>query len=150
MSDLSTTQAHGSGRGPDGKFTKGNKGGPGNPHARLMAAARMAIRKAASADDLEAIAQAMIGKAREGDVAAARLVYAYCAGKPTLPPCDPDALDRHELETMKANTGRLEDWAALEGLPAETLAEMAALDAAARQAGLLADLKGDEAMGDDA
>src|SRR5436305_1991714 len=71
-----------SGRGPNGRFTKGNPGGPGNPFARQVAAMRQEFLKAASKEDIAEIARAMIAKAKEGDVAAAKVVLQYTLGKP--------------------------------------------------------------------
>jgi hypothetical protein len=86
-----------SGRGPDGKFVKGNKGGPGNPFARKIAAMRRAFFDAVTEEDLAAIARAMIEKAKAGDVAAARLVMQYTMGKPAEA-VDPDRLDEMEWQ----------------------------------------------------
>src|SRR5262245_35774609 len=101
-----------SGRDSGGRFTTGNKGGPGNPFARQMAAMRKAIVDAVSAEDLAAITAVMVKKAREGDVAAAKLVYTYCAGK-AQPAPDPDTLDANELQVRRVNTASMEDVKAL-------------------------------------
>jgi hypothetical protein len=85
------------GRGANGRFLKGNKGGPGNPHARQVAALRQAFIAAVTADDISTIAQAMIEKARQGDVAAARLVIQYSLGRPAEA-VDPDRLDELEWQ----------------------------------------------------
>jgi hypothetical protein len=85
------------GRGSNGRFLKGNKGGPGNPHARQAAALRQAFLAAVTAEDIATIAQAMIEKARQGDVAAARLVIQYSLGRPAEA-VDPDRLDELEWQ----------------------------------------------------
>jgi hypothetical protein len=85
------------GRGSNGRFLKGNKGGPGNPHARQVAALRQAFFAAVTAEDISTIAQAMIEKARQGDVAAARLVIQYSLGRPAEA-VDPDRLDELEWQ----------------------------------------------------
>ena len=61
----------------NGRFAKGNKGGPGNPFARRTAAMRKAIIDAVTPEQLAAIAAVMVKKAQEGDVAAAKLVFSY-------------------------------------------------------------------------
>ncbi len=65
-----------------GRFVRGNRGGPGNPHARRSAALRQAMLEVVTGDDLKAIMRELIERARLGDVAAARLVLAYAVGKP--------------------------------------------------------------------
>src|SRR5262249_1693262 len=57
------------GRGPDGRFCKGNKGGPGNPYARQVAALRQAFLAAVTGEDIANIAKVMIEKAKQGDAA---------------------------------------------------------------------------------
>ena len=49
------------------------------------------------AEDLQAIVKGLIDAARQGDVAAARLVLAYSLGKPG-PTVDPDAIDLNEWQ----------------------------------------------------
>jgi hypothetical protein len=86
-----------SGRGPDGRFCKGNPGGPGNPFARAVAALRQEFLKAVTSEDISGIARAMIQKAKEGDVAAAKVVLQYTLGKPAGT-VDPDRLDEMEWQ----------------------------------------------------
>jgi hypothetical protein len=64
------------GRDANGRFTKGNPGGPGNPFARRTAAARKAFCDAVSHEDLVEIACALKEKAKAGDVQAASLLLA--------------------------------------------------------------------------
>ncbi len=80
-----------------GRFAPGNKGGPGNPHARRCAALRQAMLEVVTAADLQAIMRELIERARLGEVAAARLVLAYAIGKPDRA-VDPDTVDLHELQ----------------------------------------------------
>ena len=93
MSETNGTAA-GNGRDSSGRFATGNKGGPGNPFARRTAAMRKAFAEAVTEEDLAVIARAMKEKAAQGDVAAARIVLSYAAGKPGPSP-DPDTLDAH-------------------------------------------------------
>src|SRR6516162_3209900 len=96
----SDTEAANGGRDSSGRFTKNNPGGPGNPYARYTAAMRKAFADEATGDDLRQIARAMIDKARQGDVAAAKLVCSYTMGKP-LEGAHPDRLDADEWQNWK-------------------------------------------------
>ena len=84
----------------NGRWAKGNKGGPGNPFARQVAALRKVILDSVSEEDLLAIALALKARAKEGNVGAAKLLLAYAIGKPASSP-DPDRLDGAELEHFK-------------------------------------------------
>src|SRR5436309_14470644 len=83
-----------------GRFTHGNKGGPGNPYARQVAALRKVIINRLTEEDLLAITEALLAKAKQGSVGAAKLLLAYGIGKPTSAP-DPDRLDGQELKHFK-------------------------------------------------
>jgi hypothetical protein len=84
------------GRDAGGRFTKGNPGGPGNPFARRTAALRKAMVEAVSEEDICEIVQVMKKKAKEGDVAAAKLVLSYVVGRPAEA-ANPDSLDEDEM-----------------------------------------------------
>jgi hypothetical protein len=88
------------GRQANGRFARGNPGGPGNPFARQVAALRKVILQRVTADELLAITEALLTRAREGNVAAAKLLLGYAIGKPAATP-DPDRLDGEELEHFK-------------------------------------------------
>ena len=60
------------GRGPGGRFAKGNAGGPGNPNARHVARLRSALLKAVKPQDLKEVVAALLEAAKRGEVAAAR------------------------------------------------------------------------------
>jgi hypothetical protein len=90
------------GRDGQGRFTKGNRGGPGNPHARQVAALRRRLLDRLTTQELDAILDTLLRLAREGDVAAAKLVFQYALGKPTEAR-DPDRLDADEAEAFRAN-----------------------------------------------
>jgi len=83
-----------------GRFVRGNPGGPGNPYARQVAALRKAILNRLTEQDLLAITEALLAKAKEGSVGAAKLLLAYALGKPASAP-DPDRLDGQELKHFK-------------------------------------------------
>ena len=69
------------GRDATGRFVKGWKGGPGNPHARQVAAIRSVLMSAVSDDDLVQMVRALVKKAKGGDVLAAREVLDRMLGK---------------------------------------------------------------------
>jgi hypothetical protein len=94
------THATGAARGPDGRFAKGNPGGPGNPFARQVAALRQAALAAITPADVRAIIAKMGELALVGDVQAAKLVLAYAIGKPAGA-ADPDRLDLQEWNHFK-------------------------------------------------
>ena len=102
------------GRDSRGRFTAGNKGGPGNPFARKSAALRQAMLDAVTAEDLQAIMRQLSQKAQQGDVPAARLVLSYTVGKPDKP-VDPDTLDLHEWHQLQQNAVPNDDLLALLG-----------------------------------
>ena len=89
-----------SGRDSQGRFTKGNRGGPGNPHARRHAALRQRLLARLTAQELDAILGALVRLARGGDVDAAGLLLRYALGKPTEPR-DPDRLDAGEADPQE-------------------------------------------------
>ena len=70
------------GRNTDGRFAKGNAGGPGNPYARRVAALRRALLDCVTEDDIKAIAKAVIEEAKDGNIAAAKIIFQYTLGKP--------------------------------------------------------------------
>jgi hypothetical protein len=70
----SPAASEGEGRDQCGRFAPGNRGGTGHPFARQVAALRKAFLQGVTPEDLAAIAAALLAKAKEGDVAAAKLV----------------------------------------------------------------------------
>ncbi|HEY1859535.1 MAG TPA: hypothetical protein VGG61_04230 [Gemmataceae bacterium] len=91
-----------SGREASGRFAKGNTGGPGNPFARKTAALRRAFCEAVTEDDVRSLAQQLLVKAREGDLAAVKVLFAYAIGRPTEA-VDPDTLDLDEWQLFLRN-----------------------------------------------
>jgi hypothetical protein len=137
------------GHDAQGRFTKGNRGGPGNPFARRTAALRQAFYEAITEEDMRAIAGELIVQARLGDKAAIKLVLAYVLGKPTAP-ADPDTLDVQEWQLWQQQTNiRAKDAAAINnGITAEMACTIARTtvplvqqaEAAQMQANLMAGL----------
>jgi hypothetical protein len=70
------------GRDEKGRFAKGNPGGPGNPHARQASRYRELFAATVTEDDFRAIVQALVTRAKEGDIIAAREVLNRIIGKP--------------------------------------------------------------------
>jgi hypothetical protein len=111
-----------SGRDGKGRFARGNKGGPGNPFNRRVAALRQLLLERVSDEDLGAIIDRLVEKAKEGDVSAARLVLSYTVGKPSSA-VDPDELDIHEMDIFTRETLTApQSTAPLEGIPASLAA----------------------------
>ncbi len=88
-------------RAPDGRFAEGNAGGPGNPFARQVAALRAGLLARLTPQDLGDVADALLRQARDGNVAAAKLLLSYAVGKPAAA-VDPDTLDLHEFGLYRA------------------------------------------------
>lgn len=74
-------------RDSQGRFAKGNSGGPGNPYRRAVARWRSLFDEAVTEEDFRTIVAAMVQKAKEGDMVAAREILNRLAGKPA------DAMD---------------------------------------------------------
>ncbi len=89
-----TQEKAGSGRAADGRFRKGNRGGPGNPFNRRIAELRRELMEAVS-ERLPKMVGALMDKAEAGDVAAIKVALEYSIGKP-LPAVDPDRQDVEE------------------------------------------------------
>ncbi len=71
------------GRNGRGQFAAGNKGGPGNPHARRVHRLRAALLRAATPADFEQIARSLIEKAKTGDIPAIKELFDRTIGKPS-------------------------------------------------------------------
>jgi hypothetical protein len=59
-------------RAPDGRFAKGNKGGPGNPFTKKVNQLRSALLRASTPKDVKEVMAALLKEAKAGDVAAAK------------------------------------------------------------------------------
>lgn len=80
-----------------GRFASGNRGGPGNPFGRRLAAMREAVQRAVTVEDIEQLMQVLLAKALTGDLAAAKLVLQYAVGKPK-PVAEPDRVEADAWE----------------------------------------------------
>jgi hypothetical protein len=95
------------GRDKNGRFAKGNPGGPGNPFSRQLAHMRQVLLECVSEEDLRDIVAQVVQKAKQGDLAAARLVLSYAVGKPQ-PAAEPDRLDVQEIDLYQQQAVGLE------------------------------------------
>ncbi|MFK7883618.1 MAG: hypothetical protein AB8F26_05475 [Phycisphaerales bacterium] len=89
------------GRATNGRFAKGNAGGPGNPLGGKVARLRAAILAAVTPEDIDAIVRAMVQRAKGGDMAATKELLYRAIGKPT----DGDLSER--LEALEQLAERL-------------------------------------------
>jgi hypothetical protein len=87
------------GRDVRGRFTAGNRGGPGNPYARRVAHLRSIVLECVTDQDMRDIVNQLVVIARLGDLAAIKLLFQYALGKPA-PTVDPDTVDLHELDLL--------------------------------------------------
>jgi hypothetical protein len=99
-------------RDKSGKFAKGNKGGPGNPFMRRLAAMRREVAEAFEEGELRPLMTLLRIRALQGDMAAARLVLEYTVGKPGKA-VDPDMLDAEDVAIRRRNAITQDDIEAL-------------------------------------
>ena len=95
-------------RDDEGRYTRGNPGGPGNPYARQVAKLRSRLIQSVTDEDFDEVAAKLIELAKGGDVPAIKLFLSYLIGKPTAPPAEPDDLDVHEMQHFEAEGRMLE------------------------------------------
>lgn len=86
-------------RDKKGRFRAGNPGGPGNPYARRTSDLRQTLLGAVTQDDLLQIVDALVSKAKQGDITAAKELLDRLLGKATnsltaAVTCEPPDLDR--------------------------------------------------------
>jgi ribosomal protein L17 len=79
-------------RDAQGRFLPGNKGGPGNPFGKRVANLRKALMDAVTEDDLTEVVESLITKAKNGDIAAIKVLFDRLFG----PPIAADLLERIE------------------------------------------------------
>jgi hypothetical protein len=84
------------GRESNGRFAKSNRGGPGNPFARQVAAFRACLLNSVTQDDLKEIVYQLLELAKDGELQAIKLLFSYLLGTPK-PVVEPDELDLHEM-----------------------------------------------------
>jgi hypothetical protein len=77
---------------------------PANPYARRVALLRQALLEALTEEEAVAIFKKLIELAKEGSVAAAKLVFQYALGDP-LPASHPDWVEHDEWRLRMARPG---------------------------------------------
>ena len=87
-------------RDSQGKFTKGNLGGPGNPFARQVGKLKKVMLECVTEADMAEIVNTLKLIAMSGDLQAMKLLFQYVLGKPTEG-VNPDRLDVEEFGLMK-------------------------------------------------
>src|SRR5262245_60374591 len=95
----------GSGRDAHGRFAPGNAGGPGNPHARQVAALRREVVQFLAEGRLRPLAERLYEVAMTGSVPAAKLLLSYALGRPAAA-VEPDEVEAHELGVFRRATAR--------------------------------------------
>ena len=91
------------GRSESGRFAPGNAFARGNPHARRVGALRSALLDAVTEDDIKAVIANVVSQAKDGDMAAAKVLFERVLGKPQ----ESDLMERlEELEKLLAATTR--------------------------------------------
>ena len=88
------------GRGPNGRFAKGNTAAKGNPYARKAAAFRRALYDSVNADDISAIVETLKREAVAGDLKAINILLDRLLGPATI---GLDLLER--MERLEAFLG---------------------------------------------
>jgi hypothetical protein len=68
-------------RDANGRFGQGNSFARGNPHAAKSNQLRSALMRAIQPSDIEEIGKALVAKACQGDVQAAKEILDRCLGK---------------------------------------------------------------------
>jgi hypothetical protein len=94
------------GRDLQGRFVKGNPGGPGNPYARRVAALRSALLETVTEAEIRELVGVLLQSAKKGDISAARLLLGYAIGAAhAILPADPDRVDLEDqrLQAEKRN-----------------------------------------------
>jgi hypothetical protein len=90
-------------RQSNGRFAKGNRGGPGNPFARQVAAFRACLINSVTEEDMEVIVDKLVDWARDGNLQAIKLLFSYLLGTPK-PVVEPDELDLNEMHLAHQTT----------------------------------------------
>ncbi|MCA8979434.1 MAG: hypothetical protein KDC14_05375 [Planctomycetes bacterium] len=102
MSNQATTP-FADGRDQRGRFSKGNSGGPGNPHAAQVGRLRSAMLNAIGEDDIRELVARLLELAKSGEIRAIKEVLDRTLGRPV----EADLLERLEqLEALLSERGQ--------------------------------------------
>lgn len=101
-----------SGRGPNGRFAKGNPGGPGNPNAKRVARLRSALLKSVTPEDMQQVVAALLAQAKAGDVPSIRELFQRLLGPAEAVDLTErlDALEAAVREAAERKAGRQQPW----------------------------------------
>jgi hypothetical protein len=92
-------------RDANGRFARGNSGGPGNPFGRRLAQLRECLLRSATDENIERLANMLMERAFAGDMAAAKLLLLYWIGKPK-DVAEPDRVEVEEWELAREHVVR--------------------------------------------
>lgn len=68
-------------RKPNGRFSKGNPGGPGNPYSKYQERFRAILMKCVKPKDFRVVCKSLLAAAQSGDIHAQRLLLSRLLGK---------------------------------------------------------------------
>lgn len=94
------------GRGPRGRFTAGNPGGPGNPYAARVGRWRQLLAESLTDKEMAAVIAALVKAAKAGEPWAVREVMDRTLGKPV----EADLIERLEALEAAAQQTRGAQW----------------------------------------
>ena len=96
-----------------GRFLPNNQGGPGNPFGRQVAEFRRIMLACVTPEDIEMLIRKLLDMAKEGNLGAMKLLFAYVVGKPAAAQ-SPDRVEHEEWEMRREqpHTDEFEDQAA--------------------------------------
>lgn len=104
------------GRDAAGRFTKGNAGGPGNPNARNVNRWRAALIGSVTEEDVEAVVEILVAKAKAGEPWAIKEFLDRTLGKAVQPATHEfDDGERHPVRIIFDMGGRDGDGPASKG-----------------------------------
>jgi hypothetical protein len=89
------------GRDRNGRFAKGNAGGPGNPFARRVAHLRSVLMESVTDEDMRAVVRTLVTLAKAGDVAAIKLLFDRLLGRVAATTDDGEEDEDAREELMK-------------------------------------------------
>lgn len=106
MNDTPKPNGDNGGRDAAGRFTRGNRGGTGNPYAKKTAELRAALMKAVTKRDIQQITERLVEDAKNGSIKAADLLLTRLLGAPIAA----DIMEQlNALETEIAELARIRE-----------------------------------------
>jgi hypothetical protein len=105
---VATSQSANDQRDSRGRFTEGNAGGPGNPHARHCARMLEMFRNSITDEEMYGLCRVLFERASGGDMGSLKMIWQYKLGKP-LPAPNPDMIDRDEWDHFQKDAMTLDE-----------------------------------------